>query len=120
MTTISIIPEPLSATETEYRATAGERHSVGKTPGAALDALSSQLSDQESGTLLVVQQMRPDRFFDADQQKRLAELMNGWRTARDSGAIFPAKEQAELELLIDTELEASTQRALALLNDKRP
>ena len=120
MTTISILPEPRSPTETTFRAVAGRHHSVGKTPGEALDALASQLSTEESGTLLVVQQMRPDRFFTGDQQQRLAKLMDHWRTARDLGNAFPAEDQAELESLIAEELEGSTQRAAALLGELRP
>jgi hypothetical protein len=120
VTTISILPEPRTATETEYRAVAGGRQSVGKTPGQALDALTEQLGDRESGTLLVVQHMRPDRFFTAEQQKRLAELMTAWREARDRGAALPPGEQAELEALIDAELEASTRRAAAMVGNLRP
>ena len=120
MTTVSILPEPPSATETKYRAVAGQRQFVGKTPGEALDLLTSQLTDQESGTLIVVQHMRPDRFFSDVQQKRLADLMNRWRSARDSGNALPPDERAELEQLIATELEASAQRASALLSGLKP
>ena len=111
MTIISIVPEPPSGTETKYRAVAGQRQSIGKTPGEALDALTAQLDDQESGTLCVVQQMRPDRFFNEAQQKRLAELMQRWRQARDRGTLFLPEEQAELDQLVAVELEAATQRA---------
>ena len=45
-----------------------------------MDALAAQLDQSEAGTLIVVQQMRPDRFFTADQQQRLDELMVRWRT----------------------------------------
>lgn len=119
MTTISILPEPLPASGKKYRAIAGKQQSVGDTPGEALDALTSQMSDQESGTLLVVQQMRPDRFFNETQQKRLAELMTRWRTARDQGTALSAAEQAELEQLTAAELEAATHRAAALLEQLR-
>lgn len=37
-----------------------------------------EMNDRESGTLLVVQQMRPDRFFTEEQQCRLADLMARW------------------------------------------
>ncbi len=120
MTTISIVPEPQSVTVPVFRAISGRHQSIGKTPGEALDALTSQLSDEESGTLLVVQHMRPDRFFDAQQQNRLAQLMSDWRYARDRGTHYPADQQVELEQLIEAELEASTRRADALLREMQP
>ena len=55
---------------------------------------------------------RPDRFFDARQQQRLAELMERWRAARDAGTEPPAEEQAELEALIEEEVRASGRRFL--------
>lgn len=41
-----------------------------------------EMNDRESGTLLVVQQMRPDRFFTEEQQCRLADLMARWRAIK--------------------------------------
>lgn len=63
-------------------------------------------------------QMHPDKFFTAEQQKRLAHLMSKWRTARDSGSKLSTDQQAELETLIDAELEGSAKRVEALLNSK--
>jgi hypothetical protein len=40
--------------------------------------------------------------------------MARWRTLRDQGATLPADEQAELEALIETELQVSAARAVAL------
>ena len=68
MTAISIVRETTDADgKASYRAIAhdGQTRSVGRTPGEALDALTAQLGDEESGTLVAVQQMRPDRFFGA-------------------------------------------------------
>ena len=113
MTTISILPESPSDSEMKYRAIAGQRHSLGKTPGEALDSITAQLSEEESGTLLVVQQLRPDCFFAESQQKRLAELMNRWRTARDQGTSLPANESVELEQLVAAELDATAKRAMS-------
>src|SRR6185503_68054 len=48
------------------------------------------------------------------QQQRLDALMARWRTLRDQGAPLPADEQAELEVLIAEELQASAARATAL------
>jgi len=63
----------------------------------------------------VVQQLRPDAFFTADQQRRLTELMGRWRHARDSATAFPHEEQVELDALTDAEWRAATERAAALL-----
>lgn len=114
MTAITIVPESELIRTGGFRATAGMRHSSGNTPGEALDALSAQLSEEESGTLLVVQSMKPDRFFTVVQQQRLKELFDRWRVARDSGMPFPVEDQAELEALTMTELKASGLRAKAL------
>ena len=103
MTTISILPESPSLAETKYRAVAGQRQSLGNTPGEALDSITAQLNEQESGTLIVVQQMRPDRFFNETQQTRLAFLMDRWRTGRDRGAPLPPEETAELDQLVSVE-----------------
>lgn len=120
MTTISITPENLGNGELNYRAVAGELRSAGKTPGEALDALTSQLDESESGTLVIVQQMRPDSFFTAAQQIRLAELMDKWRTARDNQSALPPDEQTEVDDLVQAELAAATRRASALVRRLNP
>jgi hypothetical protein len=115
MTTIAIVPESLAPTGRTYRAVAGRRQSVGKTPGEALDGLTAQLGEDESGTLVIVQHMRPDAFFSAAQQQRLTALMERQRAARAGGTPLSAAEQAELEGLVAAEVEAATRRAEALL-----
>jgi hypothetical protein len=115
MTAIAIVAEPGSMNGTAFRAVAGELRSTGTTPGEALDALASQLNAEESGTLIIVQSGRPDRHFSAEQQQRLAELMQRWRDARDEGKTLTAEERAELESLINVELQAATLRAADLL-----
>ena len=115
MTTIAIVPEAAGTGNTCFRAIAGTKDAVGKTPGEALDAIASQLEETESGTLIVVQNLRPDRFFDAEQQKRLQELMERWRQAKGSGVPLPSAEQEELEQLIEAEVRAATARAAALV-----
>ena len=114
MTKVAILPIPTEQGALFYRAIAGEKHAQGKTAGEALDALTAQLSADEASTLVVVQSLRPDRFFTAAQQERLAALMDRWRTARDQGATLPADEQTELEALMAAELHASAARAAAL------
>ena len=114
MTTISIVAESENTEHPLYHAAAGKRQSVGQTAGEALDKITAQLSAEESGTLVIVQNLRPDRFFNKAQQQRLTELMAQWRTARDSEAEFPAESQAELNALVETELRATALRAAAI------
>jgi hypothetical protein len=115
MTKVAILPEPSDKGNTLYRAVAGTRQAIAKTAGAALDALTAQLPPEESGTLVVVQNHRADKFFTLQQQQRLEQLMPLWRAARDSGQSLPAAEQAELNALIESEVRASGERATAAL-----
>jgi hypothetical protein len=114
MTTIAILPENPGKQDTRYRAVAGTKHSSGRTAGEALDALSAQLDPSLAGTLVVVQQLRPDHFFTADQQEKLEQLMARWRTAREAGQALAAEDQAALERLAEAELKAASDRAAAL------
>jgi len=110
MTTITILPE-----EKNYRAVAGKKESVGRTIGAALDALTAQLDEEESGTLVVIQNQRPDKFFTLAQQKRLIELMEKRKIKSLS-----VKEETELENLVKAELNGAKQRAEELLGGLKP
>lgn len=115
MTTVAILPISDVNGEKSYRAIAGDKHSVGKTAGQALDALTAQLGEMEFSTLLVIQNFRPDSFFSAEQQERLSELMNLWRLAREQGLELPPEQQAELNCLVEIELRAATARTGALM-----
>ncbi len=115
MTKVAILPVPTASGATSYCALAGDKQSRGKTAGEALDALTDQLQEDEAGTLVIVQHHRPDAFFGATKQRRLAELMTLWRAARDSGAALRTEEQAELDVLVEEEIEASANRTAALL-----
>lgn len=117
MTTIVILPESGSPEATTYRAVAGGRESLGKTAGEALDALTPQLTEDEKGTLVIVQHWSGDDFFTVQQQRRLAELMTQWRKARDEGRELSSDEQTELESLIEAETKGSGQRAEAALQE---
>jgi hypothetical protein len=117
MTRVAILAEPTDNGGVSYRAVAGDRQSVGRTAGEALDALTVQLPDQEAGTLVVIQCLRPDDLFDARQQQRLSELMSRWRAARDQGQALPSEEQAELDTLVEAELRASADRAGQLVKE---
>ncbi|HKI30618.1 MAG TPA: hypothetical protein VKA46_01905 [Gemmataceae bacterium] len=118
MTTISIMPECTTTGDRAYRAVAGQIQSVGKTPGEALDAVTAQLSEAETSTVVVVQSLRPDHFFTAAQQQRLAELMQRWRTARDAGQALPPEEQAKLDTLVEAQLRGAAARAAFLLRQQ--
>ena len=111
MTTITILPERADT----YRAVAGDKESTGRTAGEALDALTSMLADDESGTLVIVQNRKADKFFSAAQQERLSELMS--RLA--AGAASP-EEEKELEGLVEAELGGARRRAEALRNELEP
>jgi hypothetical protein len=115
MSTITIIPENPGSPTSAYRAISGAKQSTGKTAGEALDALTAQLDESDGATLVVLQPMQPDRFFTAEQQERLGELMNRWRQARDAGQSLPAEEQLELHSLIEAELRATAARARHLI-----
>ncbi len=120
MTTIAILSESPGSPTTNFRAVAGDKQSVGKTAGQALDALTSQLDETQTGTLLVVQSLRPDHFFTAQQQQRLEELFARWRGFRDRGIPLPAEEQAELDSLVEAEVRATAERARSLLRGLAP
>jgi hypothetical protein len=115
MTTIAIVPDNPQGSPSCFRAVAGESQSVGATVGQALDALREQMGVSEQTTLIVVQPMRPDELFTAVQQQRLAELLAGWRAARDVGTPLPPQEQAELDALVEAELRAASERSAALV-----
>ena len=115
MTTVAILPISDPSGEKSYRAIAGDKHSVGKTAGQALDALTAQLGEAEFSALLVIQSFRPDSFFSAEQQERLSELMSLWRLARDQGQPLPSEQQAEIDALVEAELRAATARTAALM-----
>lgn len=115
MTTVAILPISNANGEQSYRAISGDRQSVGKTAGEALDALTDLIGETNFSALLVIQNFRPDQFFSAAQQKRLSELMSLWRTARDGGEEFPKELQQELESLVETEFKAATNRTASII-----
>jgi hypothetical protein len=117
MLKVVIVPEPITEGEARYRAIAGDHQAVARTAGAALDALAAELPADEGGTLVIVQSHRPDQFFNAEQQQRLAELMARWRSARDGGGSLSPEDQAELDALVDLEVKASAERTSAILHD---
>lgn len=117
MTTIAILPERGEDELTAFRAVAAERVATGRTPGEALDALTLQLSADKTFAPVIIQRFRPDRFFPAAKRERLSSLMARWRAARDAGGALPPSEQADLEKLVDEELQAMAERAAAISRD---
>jgi hypothetical protein len=115
--TVAILPVPGEEGELSFHAVSGGKSSLGRTRGEALDAISAQLSDEQDGTLVVVQSFHSDRYFSAPQQRRLAELMGRWSHAGQQGEGLPDSEQAELEALIEMEVRAAGQRAAALADE---
>ena len=117
MTTVAILPVSDNHGHVGYRAIAGQFHSEGTTAGQALDGLTSQLPQDESETLVVVQLRQPDRHFTGRDQQRIEELMTLWRAARDSGATFPETMQLELNHLVELEVQGASDRAARFLDD---
>jgi hypothetical protein len=62
----------------------------------------------------------PDQFFTDQQQQRLKELISIWRTAQDRGEILSPEQQSELDNLIEAELDATAERAKAMLAQIQP
>lgn len=120
MTTVTIVAENPGSPDATFRASARERESVGRTAGAALDELTRQLPDSEAGTLVIVQNFRPDSLFSAAQQARLRELLARSRAARSAGQPMAPDEKQELEELVDAELDASARRSDAMARDLQP
>jgi hypothetical protein len=114
MTAISIRPITDETGNQHYRASAGETHSTGQTPGEALDAIVAQTGQLGQEFFLLTPNFQPDRFFTAHQQQRLATLMQAWRNALDQSQPFPEDLKLELDALVEAELLASTDRLIAL------
>ena len=117
MTKIAVYHEPADPELMPFRAVSGPNQAMGRTAGEALDALASQLSQEDTETLVIVRNLKPDRFFTAGQRSRLEELTALRREAVAGNSRLTAPEEAELEELVDTELRAATERATALLHD---
>ncbi len=117
MTKVAISPVQTEDGHVSFNAISGNKHTNGRTVGEALDALNEQLDDNERGTLIIIQNYRPDNFFGIEQQERLGLLMELWRNARDTGNEIPSEKQKELDSLVELELLASAKRAKKLNNE---
>jgi hypothetical protein len=118
MQTIAILPESTPG-KLSYRAICGSHQAIGLTPGQALDQLEVQLTqepEQQIGeTLVILQRFRPDDLFTAQQQARLRELMDRHHCAINQGQPLDPDLQAELEQLVEAELEANIRRSQWLI-----
>jgi hypothetical protein len=110
MKTITVLPE-----EKNFRAVAGKKESVGRTIGEAIDGLNAQLSEDESGTLLIIQKRHADKFFGKREQKLLAELMS-----KRENKTLSAEEKSQLEELVEAELDGARRRAEELIGGLKP
>ena len=117
MTHITILPVPTDNGGVSYCAVSNGKQSQGATAGQALDAMTVQLTDDEKGTIVITQDWRPDQFFNAEQQRRLAELLARRRSCRDEGKGLPAEEEAEFAALVDAELRGAAARSAAMVNE---
>ncbi len=117
MTKVALFREGAGAEGMAFRAVTVRNQAMGRTAGEALDALTSQLSDEERDTLIIIRNLAPDRFFTSEQRRRLEPLMADWRSERDAGRSLPLHVQTELEQLIDAELRAAAERAAAMSHE---
>ena len=62
MTKVAIFPVPGEKGGLSYQGVSGDKRSEGNTIGEAIDALTTQLPDQD-GLVVLVQSLRPDRFL---------------------------------------------------------
>lgn len=115
MTTVPVFADPTESGPRVYRASARGRESYGGTIGQAIDGLPGDIAEDDGPLVVMVHSLRPDRFFNADQQKRLAELMDKWRLMRDTGGGMSAEEQSELDDLVEAELRGATERSADIL-----
>lgn len=113
MTAVAIRKEQSESDETLFRAIAGDRQAVGRTMGEALDALTAQWEDNTEETTALIQRFQPDVYFTAAQYARM-------QTLRARLATLTQEERAELEALIDAELDATVARTDSLLQPQQP
>lgn len=103
----TIIRDIQSGDDAKFIAKSGSLRAVGRTMGEALDALASQWGEITQSMPVIIQHFGSDRFFTQAQYDRMQELRTRIET-------LSADEQAELEALIDAELEATVTRLDAL------
>src|SRR5688572_11121710 len=107
MTAVTIQTNTQTPDNAKFIARSGNHRAVGRTMGEALDALLSQWNERTETLPVIIQHLGPDRYFTQAQYDRMQEL-------RARIGSLSSEEQAELEALIDAELEATVSRLNAL------
>jgi len=100
---------PEQGTRFHAQAARGGQLSVGRTMGEALDALTAQLDLTPYDSLFLVAEMKPDKFFTAQQIERLY----GLREKLENGTLTDS-EDAEFTALVEAELLGSARRIAAI------
>lgn len=113
MTAIAIRADQPETTERRFRAIAGDRQSVGRTMGEALDALTTEWGDSMQETVVLIQRFQPDQYFTQAQHERMQVLL-----ARRPALTL--EERTELEALIDAEVDATVTRAKRQVRPTQP
>jgi hypothetical protein len=85
MTKVAILPVTTDQGNRSYHAIAGAKQSSGATAGAALDALTAQLSADETSTLIIVQSLRPDQLESLIEAELQAATQRAAALADDVG-----------------------------------
>ena len=113
MTAIAIRTEKKDTGQLRFRAIAGDRQSLGRTMGEALDALTQEWEDSTQETVVLIQHFQPDAYFTQDQYDRMQTLL-----ARRTQ--LTPEERTELEALIDAELDATVARTTPNVSHREP
>jgi hypothetical protein len=114
MNLVALFPEAGARPEL-FTAKSGEHEAHGPTAGDALNSLMAQLDDPNEARMVLVRPKRGDQYFSEEQTRRLVELTAARRAARDDGTEFPADQLAELNGLIEAELEGRINRSKEFL-----
>jgi hypothetical protein len=117
MTKVAVLSESVDAESMPYRAVSGRNQAMGRTAGEALDALTALLPKEDAETLVIVRDLKADRFFSAEQRRRMTELMALRTEVRFGRASWSNEDEADLERLVDAELRAAMERAEALARE---
>jgi len=113
MTSIAIRTDQKETGERQFRAIAGDRQSLGRTMGEALDALTAEWGDNIQETVVLIQRFQPDQYFTQAQHDRMQALLSRRST-------LTPEERIELEALIDAEVDATVARTATRVRPQQP
>ncbi|MGE0822750.1 MAG: hypothetical protein AB7G75_10515 [Candidatus Binatia bacterium] len=113
MTAFAIRTDQKETGKRQFRAIAGDRQSLGRTMGEALDALTVEWGDDVQETVVLIQRFQPDQYFTQALYDRMQALL-----ARRS--TLTPKERTELEALIDAEVDAIVARTETRVRPQQP